>query len=72
MSELGQQGLSLEQQIQGLVVSLGDLYAENELVTVKLRHPESRVTKGKIISAVSHACDALAWTVSYIRCSGLA
>jgi Domain of unknown function (DUF4349) len=65
MIELEQQILSLEQQIQGLGVSLGDFDAENEFVTVKLRLAESRVTKRAVKSFVTHAFDALAWTVFY-------
>ena len=56
---------SLEQQIQGLGVSLGDFDAENEFVTVKLLLAESRLIKRAIKSFISHAFDGLAWTLLY-------
>lgn len=56
---------SLEQQIQGLGVSLGDFDAENEFVTVKLLLAESRLMKRAIKSFISHAFDGLAWTLLY-------
>ena len=65
MIELEQQILSLEQQIQGLGVSLGDFDSENEFVTVKLRLAESTVVERVSRSLISHAFDALAWTVLY-------
>ena len=56
---------SLEQQIQGLGVSLDDFDAENEFVTVKLLLAESRLMKRAIKSFISHAFDGLAWTLLY-------
>ena len=65
MIELEQQILSLEQQIQGLGVSLGDFDAENEFVTAKLRLAESTIVERVSRSLMSHAFDALAWTTLY-------
>lgn len=63
--ELEQQILSLEQQIQGLGVSLGDFDTENEFVTVKLFLAEAKAAPSPLASTLILAFDAFAWTLFY-------
>ena len=63
--ELEQQILSLEQQIQGLGVSLGDFDAENQFVTVKLMLSEARIVSASVHPLIVLAFESFAWVLFY-------
>lgn len=63
--ELEQQILSLEQQIQGLGVSLGDFDAENEFVTVKLLLAEAKIVTASVHPLIVLAFESFAWVLFY-------
>ena len=63
--ELEQQLLSLEQQIQGLGVSLGDFDAENEFVTVKLVLAEARIVKATVHPLIVLTFESITWVLFY-------
>lgn len=65
MIELEQQILSLEQQIQGLGVNLGDFDSENEFVTVKVLLAEAGKAVIRNISIVQRMLVAFVWTAKY-------
>lgn len=63
--ELEQQILSLEQQIQGLGVSLGDFDTENEFVTVKLMLAESKIVSTSVHPLIVLAFESFTWVLFY-------
>ncbi|MBU2583441.1 MAG: DUF4349 domain-containing protein [Alphaproteobacteria bacterium] len=63
--ELEQQILSLEQQIQGLGVSLGDFDAENEFVTVKMLLAEAKVVKASVHPLLVLGFESFTWVLFY-------
>lgn len=65
MIELEQQILSLEQQIQGLGVSLGDFDSENEFVTVKLLLAEAKVVTASVHPLIVLGFETFAWVLFY-------
>ncbi len=65
MIELEKQILSLEQEIQGLGVSLGEFDTENEFVTVKMLLAETTAVQVAARGFLEIAAQALVWTLFY-------